>query len=91
MNTKHVSLGFDLRANPDLQRENPLQRNQRLAPEIWSPITADPNVWLAPEEIEPLWQGILPDFSNPLHLAKNLDLLAGTDPERGLEAVKNSI
>lgn len=75
MNTKRISIGFDLRINPFLQTENPLQRGQHLVPSLSSPISADPAVWLTPEELEPISQGALPPFHNPLHLAKSLEML----------------
>jgi hypothetical protein len=75
MNTKRVSFGFDLRMSPATQRENPRQLNQRLVSNLRSPVSADSGVWPTTDEIESLSQGSLPDFSNPLHLAKNIDLL----------------
>jgi hypothetical protein len=84
MNAKRVSLGFDLRVNPDFQRDNPSQDNQHLVPGLRSPICADPAVWVEPEEIESLTEGILPNFANPLHLAKSIDLLIDACRERGI-------
>jgi hypothetical protein len=84
MNTKRVSLGFDLRVNPDLQRENPSQVNQHLIPGRRNPISVDAGVWLETEEIESLTEGILPDFANPLHLTKSIDLLVDACGQRGI-------
>src|ERR1700681_2258357 len=84
MNIERVSLGFDLRVDPDSQRDNPLQGNQHLVPELRSPISADPSVWLGPEYIDSVMQGILPDFANPLLLAKNIDLLIKACDDRGI-------
>jgi hypothetical protein len=84
MNSKRVSLGFDLRVNPDLQAENPLQKNQHLEPELYSPVSADAMVWRETDEIESLTEGILPDFANPLHLAKSIELLVDACEERGI-------
>src|ERR1700722_18942105 len=84
MNTKRVSLGFDLRVNPDLQKENASQMNQHLVPELRSPISADEGVWVTTEEIESLTDGVLPDFVNPLHLSKNIDLLVDACAKRGI-------
>jgi hypothetical protein len=84
MNIKRVSLGFDLRINPALQENSPSQLNQRLLPHIPSPISADPSVWLQPEEIASLWQGKLHVFSNPLNLAKSTDLLIDACQKKGL-------
>jgi hypothetical protein len=84
MNSKRVSLGFDLRVNPDLQAENPLQKNQHLVPELYSPVSADAMVWRETDEIESLTEGILPDFANPLHLAKSIELLVDACEERGI-------
>ncbi|HEX3942410.1 MAG TPA: hypothetical protein VHX11_13070 [Acidobacteriaceae bacterium] len=84
MDAKRISLGFDLRLNPQLQKENPLQRAQHLVPTLQNPISADPAVWLTPEECEPLWQGTFPSFSNPLHLAKNLEMLAEACVQRAI-------
>jgi hypothetical protein len=84
MNTRRVSLGFDLRVNPDLQGENPSQSNQHLVPGLLSPISADPSVWLETEEIESLTERILPDFANPLHLKKSIDLLVDACDRRGI-------
>jgi hypothetical protein len=75
MHPKRVSFGFDLRVNPALQGENPSQLNQSLIPDLRSPVSADPAVWLTTPEIELLSQGTLPDFANPLHLSKSIDLL----------------
>jgi len=84
MNIKRASLGFDLRVNPDLQVENLLQKNQHLVPELRNPISADAMVWRETEEIESLTEGILPDFANPLHLAKDIDLLVDACVKRGI-------
>jgi hypothetical protein len=75
MNAKRISLGFDLRLNPQLQKENPLQRNQRLVPTQLNPISADAGVWLRTEEIECLSEGKLSEFYNPFYLANSLDVL----------------
>jgi hypothetical protein len=84
MNHKRVSLGFDLRVNPALQGENSSQVNQRLVPELRSPVSADPSVWLTTEEIRSLSLGVLPDFSNPLHLSKSIELLRDACQSRGV-------
>jgi hypothetical protein len=84
MNTKRVSLGFDLRVDPESQRKNPAQRNQHLVPDLRSPISVDPAVWVETEEIESLTEGILPDFANPLHLAKSIDLLVDACDKRSI-------
>ena len=84
MNAKRVSLGFDLRVNPDLQGEIPSQKSQRLTSGPQSPLSADPSVWLQPREIESLWVGGLPNFSNPLNLAKNLDLLVAASSRQAI-------
>jgi hypothetical protein len=75
MNTKRISLGFDLRLNPQLQKETSLHRDQQLIPSKQSPISADPAVWLRTDEVESLSGGSLPDFYNPLYLAKSVDVL----------------
>jgi hypothetical protein len=75
MDIKRVSLGYDLRVNPNLQKENPSQVNQHLVPGLHSPISADANVWGTTEEIESLTGQILPDHTNPLHLKESADLL----------------
>jgi hypothetical protein len=87
MEGKRVSLGFDLRVSPDLQLENPSQQNQRLVPRLGSPISADSSVWLAPEEVESLTEGILPDFANPLHLAKRIDQLIEACRKKGMSPI----
>lgn len=84
MDAKRISLGFDLRLSPSLQRDNPLQGNQRLEPDLGSPVSADPSVWLAAEEIAPFSLGGLPDFRNPLHLSKSIDLLVDDCKRRGI-------
>lgn len=78
MNDKRVNLGFDLRVNPEVQEENPSQLDQRLVPNLRSPISADPNVWVTTAEIESLSQGELPEFFNPLHLSSSLGHLIDT-------------
>jgi hypothetical protein len=75
MNAKRIGLGFDLRLNPQLQKENLLQRDQHLLPLRQSPISADPGVWLRSEEIESLAQVKLPEFYNPFYLTKSIDVL----------------
>jgi hypothetical protein len=84
MNTKRVSLGFDLRVNPDFHKENPSQMDQYLVPGLRSPISADPSVWVEPKEVESLTEGMLLDFVNPLHLGKSLDLLIDACVKRGI-------
>jgi hypothetical protein len=70
--------------NPNLQKENQSQVNQRLASGPHSPISADANVWVTTEEIESLTSEILPDFANPLHLGNSLDLLIDACVKRGI-------
>jgi len=84
MNIKRVSLGFDLRANPHLQKENPSQVNQHLVSGLHSPISADANVWVTTQEIESLTEQVLPDFANPLHLKRSLDLLVNACAKQGI-------
>ena len=84
MKIKRVGVGFDLRINPGELGENRLAENQRLVPEIASPISADPNVWVKPGEIERLTVGKLPDFANPLGLAKSIDLLVDACKKRDI-------
>ena len=84
MNAKRVSLGFDLRVKPDLQGEIPSQNNQHLTSGLQSPLSADSSVWLQPREIESLWAGGLPNFSNPLNLATSLDLLVAATRRQGI-------
>ncbi len=80
---KRISLGFDLRINPSFHEEISSQIGQRLVPERSSPISADPNVWPQPEEVASLWHGVLREFSNPLNLARSLDLLRDASGQRG--------
>ena len=87
MNIERVSLGFDLRLNPDLQKDNPSQQNQHLVPALRSPVSVDQNVWVETEEIESLMDGVLPDFANPLHLAKSLELLVDACQNRGIATI----
>jgi len=84
MDIKRVSLGFDLRVNPDLQKENPSQANQHLVAGLRGPISADANVWVTTEEIESLTEQIFPDLANPLHLKKSADLLVDTCAKQGI-------
>jgi hypothetical protein len=85
MNNKRFSLGFDLRMNPKSQKRNLSQQAQYLVPELDNPISADSSVWVEPAGIESLMQGaVLPGFSNPLHLAKSMDILIGTCITRGV-------
>lgn len=84
MHTKRVSFGFDLRVNPDLQKENPSQMDQYLVAGLHSPISADPSVWVETEEVESLTEGMLMDFVNPLRLGKSLDLLIDASVKRGI-------
>ena len=84
MDIKRVSFGFDLRVNPDSLKENPSQVNQYLVSGLRSPISADANVWVATEEIESLTRQMLPDFANPLHLKKSVDLLVDACLKRGI-------
>lgn len=83
---KRISLGFDLRVDPDLCEKTSSQIGQRLVPEISNPISADPNVWPQPEEVASLWHGLLPEFSNPLNLAKSLDSLRDASGQRGVSS-----
>jgi len=87
MNTTRISLGFDLRIDPRLQVENPLQKDQNLVPEQRSPVSADAMVWRETDEIEALTEGMLPDFANPLHLARSIDLLIDACRKRGISTV----
>ncbi len=82
--TKRVSFGFDLRVSADLQKQNPAQVNQRLVSGLANPISADPGVWVRTEEVDSLMQEALPDFCNPLGLAKNIDLLVDASRKRGI-------
>ena len=75
MSNKRVSLGFDLRINPQLQSERSWQRSQLLVPDLSSPISADRAVWLTSHEMKSLWPGTIPSFANPLNLAKKFSLL----------------
>jgi hypothetical protein len=81
---KRICLGFDLRLNANLQKENTSQIDQHLVPELRSPMSADAGVWLEPGEIAALTKGILPDFANPLHLAKSIDLLVDACAKTGI-------
>lgn len=51
MSLNRVSIGFDLRMNPDSQPDG-IRRDRRLVPELGSPVSADPNVWLRDDEME---------------------------------------
>jgi hypothetical protein len=82
MNETRLVLGFDLRSDPAQYNHHLLRDDQRLTPHLQSPISADPAVWLSPPGAEQLWQGLLQDFSNPLNLAKDLDLLETTYSQR---------
>jgi hypothetical protein len=84
MNVIQLSIGFDLRISPQMGGENWFPNNQRLVPEVASPICADPSVWREPDEIECLTQGLLPDFANPLRLARSIDLLFEACRRRGI-------
>ena len=76
MALKRVSFGFDLRMDPKTQDwDEESRRNQRLVPMISSPVSADPSVWLEGSAVQALWNGIVPDYANPLYLAKRMDLL----------------
>jgi hypothetical protein len=81
---KRVSLGFDLRIKPELQTEDLPPKDQRLVPRLHSPISADPAIWLWPEGVDLFHDGILPDFANPLHLAKDINLLLAAYEKRGI-------
>lgn len=72
MELKRISLGFDLRINPDLQTENRTQLNQYLVPGLYSPISADANVWITAAKMEKLTEHV---DTNPLHLKTRVDLL----------------
>lgn len=91
MTTQRVSLGFDLRLNPELQGD--YFWDQHLVPELPSPISADSNVWLETAEINSLVNGLLPDdpmrgtmpeFCNPLFLAKDLESLLDACGKQGI-------
>jgi hypothetical protein len=84
MNEARLVLGFDLRSDPGQYSHHPLRDDQRLTPHLQSPISADPAVWLSPSGAEQLWQGLLQDFSNPLNLAKDLDLLETMYSQRSI-------
>lgn len=75
MNFKRVSVGFGLRVNPEKESANRYPENQHLVLRVHNPICADASVWVEDSEIEHLTEGVLPDFANPLHLAKSIDLL----------------
>src|SRR5580704_3143126 len=76
MAPRRVSLGFDLRVNPELQEwDDECRRKQRLVPPLARGISADPSVWNEGGEIGALWEGVLPDYANALYLAKRMDLL----------------
>jgi len=65
-----------LRVNPELQEwDDQWRHSQRLVPTRASPVSADPGVWVQGKEIELLNGEILPDYANPLYLAKHLDVL----------------
>ena len=81
---KRVSVGFSLRVNPEEQPGNVFPENQRLVPQISSPICADPSVSIEPAGIDHLMGGTLPDFANPLGLAKNIDPLIKACKEHGI-------
>lgn len=72
---RKISLGFDLRTNPSLQPESPLQGNQHLVPFARNPISADPSVWMRPDGIDALCNSTMLDFLNPLTLATSINLL----------------
>jgi len=76
MTPKRVSFGFDLRVNPELQQwDDEVRQSQRLVPTLTSPVSADPAVWIEGGEIDSLLTGVVPDYANPLYLAKRIDLL----------------
>jgi hypothetical protein len=76
MRDLRVSFGFDLGVKPELQEwDSDWRRGQRLVPALANPVSADPSVWIESQEIEALWDGVVPDFGNPLGLAKRMDLL----------------
>src|ERR1700730_12578124 len=84
MSIKRISLGYDLRVNPETQKANPAQMNQSLMSAPPNPISADQSIWPEPEQIESLMDGVLPDFANPLHLAKSIDLMLDACRQRGI-------
>ncbi len=84
MNETRLVLGFDLRSDPAQDNHHPIRDDQRLTPDLQSPISADPAVWPSPPGAEQLWPGLLQDFSNPLNLAKDLDLLETTYSQRSI-------
>ncbi|HZR56768.1 MAG TPA: hypothetical protein VFA74_07835 [Terriglobales bacterium] len=75
MKNRRVVLGYDLRINPAIQISNPAQTENCLIPALCNSISADPNVWVGPREVETLMQNGDTGISNPLHLAKELDSL----------------
>jgi hypothetical protein len=81
---KRVNLGFDLRMKPELQRGDLPPKDQRLVPGPHNPISADPAIWLWPEGVDLFRDGILPDFANPLHLAKSIGLLLAAYETAGI-------
>lgn len=76
MPPKRVSFGFDLRVSPGLQEWNDdWRRSQRLVPALTSPVSADPSVWFEGGDVEAVLDGVVPDYGNPLGLAKRIDPL----------------
>ncbi|SRR6266568_6105073 len=92
MDVKRVRLGFDLRIPPETQKENPSQWDQCLLPELCSPISVDPAVWLTTEEVDAFvqdssWKRVgmeLPHLCNPLGLATDFDWFLEVLRKRGI-------
>lgn len=79
---KRISLGFDLREHVKELRDSG-KSEVFLNPDILSAISADPGVWPISREVGSLWNGLLPDFLNPLYLATNLDCLVSAYKNQG--------
>ena len=85
MTPRRVSIGFDLRVNPGLREwDEGWRRGQRLVPTLASPVSADPCVWLQGEDVEALWTADIPDYGNPLYLAKRMDPLLDACRKRSI-------
>ena len=83
---KRISLGFDLRVRPSFHEKTSSHIEQRLVPGISNPMSADPSVWPQSAEVASLWNELRSEFTNPLHLARSLDLLRESSSKLGVAA-----